>query len=589
VTVLGLGTTYGGVGGGFHTLQMSMPVPAGALQTGGNTLDFRFNQTDGRVSGFRVLAFNIQDSSGQAVIPPGSFVNDDPTTWQPPSTAASDISAGQTLWTSAALLSPNGSGGSSAIQAHCSDCHAVDGRDLKYFNYSNNSIQARSVFHGLTAQQGSQIASYIRSLNLPNPGRPWNPPYQPGPGMDSVPVADWSAGAGINAVLDTDAEMQPYLLPGGSSAGWAANQYVNPREMPIAFQLPDWNSWLPMIHPMDAFGSTFTNSTCATLYPNLKNGPLAQSPLNYGMVLGTIRLWYEGCDETYLLQYENTTTNWTSTLRQQVYSNALWRMVKTWELNQTFGLEGLTSIPYGADANPRGWYTNPSFNSSPNQLHIPGGPGLGNGTDSAQNYLSFSWYQLQLILNDGQGQEKGESPIDYPYVSGILQKLTMLNNGTPEAMLQLLWIAKALQEETLHGVGPDQGSFGFQPTYVDPSILAIEPSDTMWLATSSALRATLMQDYLTVWFAQIQQYTPQQYYTGSWAKASDNPSQLNPNVTFGGQLWYLLPRYRNWGVSSTLTHQVAVWAATIWPKGNWALTDSATCDSQNVHCTSDGN
>ena len=82
------------------------------------------------------------------------------------------------------------------------------------------------MFHGLTAQQGDQIASYIRSLNMPSPGWPWNPPYQPGPGLDSQPVSNWAAGAGINAVLDSDAAMQSYL---GSPNGWAANQYLNPR------------------------------------------------------------------------------------------------------------------------------------------------------------------------------------------------------------------------------------------------------------------------------------------------------------------------------------------------------------------------
>jgi hypothetical protein len=47
-----------------------------------------------------------------------------------------------------------------------------DGRDLKYFNFSNNSIITRSRFHGLTTLQGEQIAAYIRSLRFPNPGRP---------------------------------------------------------------------------------------------------------------------------------------------------------------------------------------------------------------------------------------------------------------------------------------------------------------------------------------------------------------------------------------------------------------------------------
>ena len=110
VTLLGNAAAYGGIGGGFHTLQMTMNLPAGAVTAGSNTITFRFNQTDGRVSGFRVLAFNIQASDGTLLIPASTFVQEDPNTWQPPSTLASDISAGQTLWRTAALSMPNAGG-----------------------------------------------------------------------------------------------------------------------------------------------------------------------------------------------------------------------------------------------------------------------------------------------------------------------------------------------------------------------------------------------------------------------------------------------------------------------------------------------
>lgn len=96
------------------------------------------------------------------------------------------------MWEEAQLiespLAPN-----RAIKARCARCHAQDGRDLKYFNYSKWSIVARSQFHGLSEKQGQQIASYIRSFDVPNPGRPRNPPYQPGPGLDSQPVQMWAA------------------------------------------------------------------------------------------------------------------------------------------------------------------------------------------------------------------------------------------------------------------------------------------------------------------------------------------------------------------------------------------------------------
>ena len=58
------------------------------------------------------------------------------------------------------------------LHAHCTDCHAEDGRDLKYFNYSNLSIIERAKFHGMTAEDGRDIAGYIRGLATPAPGRP---------------------------------------------------------------------------------------------------------------------------------------------------------------------------------------------------------------------------------------------------------------------------------------------------------------------------------------------------------------------------------------------------------------------------------
>lgn len=74
-----------------------------------------------------------------------------------------------------------------------------------------------------------------------------------GPGLDSKPVTDWSAGAGLEAVLDSDSEMLPYMFPDGTSDAALEGIFdlkgtMNIREMPVAIQFPDWNDWLPEIH-----------------------------------------------------------------------------------------------------------------------------------------------------------------------------------------------------------------------------------------------------------------------------------------------------------------------------------------------------
>ena len=95
VTLQGLAAAYGGIGGGFSTLKLTLPIPNGSLVAGANTVAFRFNGTDGVSSGFRVLQFNFLDSNGNQLVAANSFVQDDPNTWQAPSTLPADIAAGK--------------------------------------------------------------------------------------------------------------------------------------------------------------------------------------------------------------------------------------------------------------------------------------------------------------------------------------------------------------------------------------------------------------------------------------------------------------------------------------------------------------
>jgi Concanavalin A-like lectin/glucanases superfamily len=202
-TVSGLARRYGGIGGAFTTLDMRVPLAAPALSAGSHTIAFRFAIGDGITIGFRVLRLNLLDANGQPAVLASGFAQDDPSTWSAPRPSAADRTAGEALWRNATIIDRPGG---PPIRARCSDCHAQNGHDLAYFNFSNQSIIERSVFHGLSTLQGEQIASYIRSLPGSINGRPWNPPYQPGPGLDARPVSEWAAGAGIDAVLAEDAE-----------------------------------------------------------------------------------------------------------------------------------------------------------------------------------------------------------------------------------------------------------------------------------------------------------------------------------------------------------------------------------------------
>src|SRR5207247_9207380 len=73
VSVAEPGKSYGGIGGGFPTLKLTLPLTEGAVVGGTNIIRFRFNRTDGLASGFRVLAFNFLTSDSIKVLKPDAF------------------------------------------------------------------------------------------------------------------------------------------------------------------------------------------------------------------------------------------------------------------------------------------------------------------------------------------------------------------------------------------------------------------------------------------------------------------------------------------------------------------------------------
>lgn len=271
VTIEENALAHGGVNGGLLTIDFSVLLDGATktrLAVGTNIIEFRFNGTDGNSNGFRVLDFQIQSSSGQDVIKnlrQWADINAEKIAGR---SWTADATAGQSLWHGRDILLKSAIV-QSRMRAACSDCHATDGRDIQYFNYSNNAIVQRSKFHGLSDQQGRQIAAYLRASladKVPHvaAATPWNPPYQPGPGLDSKPIVEWAAGAGLDAVLP-DAKSFVNVFVGKTPNSTAAvtqteldnamsparGRVLNTREMQVPLQFPDWNAWLPITSPLD--------------------------------------------------------------------------------------------------------------------------------------------------------------------------------------------------------------------------------------------------------------------------------------------------------------------------------------------------
>jgi hypothetical protein len=593
VTVAEPGRSFGGVGGGFATLVMTLPLPNGTVVGGANTIRFRFNQTDGVVSSYRVLAWNLLTSDGGKVFPPDAFAEDAPETWTPPLPDAASIQAGRELWQTATLAAsslPN----SPRIQAHCADCHAQDGRDLKYFNFSNGSIVARSRFHGLSTLQGEQIASYIRSLPLPNPGRPWNPPYQPGPGLDEEPISNWAAGAGLAWVLDQDTDGLPYLFrrdgallsravsnPSGNAPNlrelvgqitpevFRPDANLNPREIPVALQLPDWSQWLPRVHPKDAWGPAFTDSEFATLYgaETTESKIGTETPLRRLLaasrsvdhdgrsIVPAFAQWSQA-RRKFLRGFVTGKTPWSPEVANKVYSTQLWQLVKTWEMMQEYGLEGRGRDFFGSSADARTWCNTIPVETAPSAANIPDGPSGIGGSALTNEYFNASWYELQIVLNSGNHQHRDHSPVDWVYV---IRRFLDLYGQTHQAEPTRLLVAitKALQSTDPH-LGPDNLSQGWRPDQnIDPRIMISPAWSPIFKPLPVEVHRALTASLLSAWLDKNLQYPIAEYLPLS-AGHTYTPLNSYGDIS-GGKAWEAAQQFRNLGVSAELVQRLQQW------------------------------
>ncbi|NLR93512.1 T9SS type A sorting domain-containing protein [Flammeovirga agarivorans] len=482
--------------GGYNTIRLS--YNSDDFIEGENTVYFRFNDSDGISNGFRVVRFNLLDEYDENILPDTFFYEEDPDLWIGPYTDNTSINEGEDLWRNGDLWSNYLADGDNGfwynheivsnvnIQAKCSDCHTQDGRDLELFSYSNKSIIERAKFHQLTEDEGRKIASYIRSLkdthdNVNRHGRPWNPPYQPGPELEGKSIDYWAAGAGLDAVLEKDEDLLPYLFPGGVNEESVANLFnqdggEDRTIIPMPLQFPDWKHWLPMIHPKDAFTKdgiyeeTYNDRVSWTNPENSKLNPekgieiireeLESLPKKSDGV--TVDMVQVAADPTMLAEFreahEEFRYNFRWFLAQGSSDKQHWRArsgrglealaddvplefantslarlmaVKNFEIMQEFNLQdqALDYIPDHEQDHPtnRQWFHGLSMHVFEVPPHFTGCQddnclSFDGQSDALGTFESSLWYQLQTILAGGEGYQWWNGPVDYNYQPAYILK-----------------------------------------------------------------------------------------------------------------------------------------------------------------------
>lgn len=627
--VYGTAAKYEGVGGPFATIEASLPVDGtGAVVAGQNTIEFRFNGTEGFSSGYRVLALDLLRAGGSSAVDGTTFVEEDYSAWGPPVGYSDDasIDAGEALWSARERLIERPGG--VTITGSCADCHARNARDLEYFNYSNRTIIARSRFHGLTEEEGKQIAAYVRTRDMEWPagydedncgGRPWDPPYQPGPSLKDKPIECWAAGAGIEGVLDNDAEMLPYLFPNGTK-GEAAKAAVHPDSsmavwaVPISLQFPDWNNWLPDISPVDIMPvSTYESAgehwaSYQQLTTNLSNpttrqdwidqtiasregGPIASHLFRMG--LGVHSFWPTG--EFYDPNWEDD-----HILRQSLVQV---QAVRQWEVNTSYKLEdlGREVFDYGAstywpnDADYPGMYLggegrqdrywlsdNASvYDVAPHKNQRPVYP-FGDGSYPTPNqnvFFSHTWYQLQATLNGNVRWHRGLAAVDWNYVFPHIGS-TYYNYGSVDCPALRYYQNHVVVAQSRNN-RRDMIALGWQhrktwnPHDANPNRLAFAPLGCLG---DDELEADITTAWLRGWYEVMTSYGESEilrYETpavGAWEAASYTPTPKVPTSDihpYSDSFMSALTTYQSRGVPGTLIDSLAAWGQQMWPLGDW--------------------
>ncbi|MBC7792637.1 MAG: hypothetical protein H7Z43_02930, partial [Clostridia bacterium] len=582
ITVREPEASYGGIGGGFHTVRFTVPVEG--IVAGINTLRFVHADPDLQSLGFRIidLDFLRGGSLDARVLSAEAVPHDDPQTWTSP---AGDVTAGLAAWFARdtlvdAFVEAVGGAPDGKIHAACSDCHARDGRDLSYFHYSNRAIIERGRFHGLSESEATNIATYIRSLDVPDAprARPWNPPYQPGPGLDALAVEQWAAGAGLDAVLDDDAALLPYLFPRGTAPDEVAKvvdryRTLNMRELPVAIQLPDWNAWLPRVHPLDAYdtkaavvrtpptgGSSMADPyfevayDTARLDPNnrsidgfrrniqtwISNGATCFSQTENngppfravdGVVMSALAFARapnfagEACEN---YRHDEART-WAIELAKT--GLAAWLSVKQWELVHTNGLEtssqtlgqNVCSGGRCVDASEaRGWGTtdqNVFFRAA----HFIGFDSrrFRDEDTLVSAYGNSSWYHLQLVLNSGY---RLAQPSHFPYTISWIHSLVDLSGRREGFRFWATYIKmRQLQTNGVYGeeVGLDLRTaqpFWLYSNEAGETVARESVGRALWKALAEALLTDLL--------AEVVNATP-----SDWAAADQNQVVQLPDST----------------------------------------------------------
>ena len=538
-----------GIGGPLSSLCFTMPSIA--LKPGKMVVTFRFDSSDLVSNGYRVLGINLLDAQGNRLLAettPALVLNNK-------IYSTGEIAAGAWLWTNAALRA---SWSGPSILATCSDCHARDGSDLKYFGYSDYAIGERARFHGLTSTQQRQVTAFIRNNPESALGTPWDPPYQPGPGQSELPFVEWAAGAGLKWVTPADSNSWDYIFA-DAPAQFSFTNTLNIRDIPISTPLPVWAEWLPRISPADAFGPSFQPLT--DIYNRMLLEPDASVIVQLmSQWMGTYVNWAGA----------NTTPNDSANKTDQVktWSAARWMTVKSWEIMHTHRMEGRAQEMYDWPVDSHCWPNNAVFLSAPHFTLPHSGHILGDGSELTWGYRTHQWYWEMMLLNDSNHRRGGAGPVDWPYLLGF--STIPSSYGVDSTAQTVLALVKSGESGTGNPLVWDDAFFGWA---VSRTEFLDSYGKGMWQNYDPAVRDGIVRAFLREYDRNVRALG-REYFRDLTHEIADGETDNFPAPPSGGP-WIkehssIMLRMAADGFATDIHETMYALAEYLWPDADWS-------------------
>jgi hypothetical protein len=212
---------------------------------------------------------------------------------------------------------------------------------------------------------------------------------------------------------------------------------------------------------------------------------------------------------------------------------------------------------YGSTGEWHTWFNTIPAATAPAAVNIPDGPAGMGGSALTNEYFDSSWYELQMILNNGNHRHHGRLPVDWVYVIGRFLDMNR-ESRSPEPARLLVAVIKAMQSTDPH-IGPENQSQGWRPSQtVDPTIMISEAWTPIFQPLSRDLKRAITESLLAAWLDKNQQYPLARYFTPGLSDRSYAPPASFGGIS-GGKVWEAAPLFRAAGVNPEIVRQLEKW------------------------------